>query len=270
MMYRIGQFSKLGRVTIKTLRHYDEVGLLTPAHVDGENGYRYYTTEQLFKLNEIMALRQMGFSISEVTMLVDGHNMAVILEQRKAELISEQKEVQDRLSRLENYILEQKEGQKMDYQAVIKEIPAYTVFSYRTIIPNYAALGEIMPAVGEKVGKANPNVKCVEPDYCFNVYHDGEYKETNADVEICQAVTSRGKDGDGIVFKDIPACTVASVLHRGAYENLGKAYAYAVQWVEQNGYEISDLVRESYIDGIWNKDTVDEWLTEIQVPIKKK
>ena len=270
MMYRIGQFSKLGRVTIKTLRHYDEVGLLTPAHVDDENGYRYYTTAQLFRLNEIVALRQMGFSIPEITALVDGHNMAVTLQQRKAEIVSEQKEVQNRLSRLENYIFEQKEGHKMDYQAVIKEIPAYTVFSYRTIIPNYAALGEIMPTVGEKAGNANPGVKCVEPHYCFNVYHDGEYMETNADVEICQAVINRGKDADGIVFKDIPACTVASVLHRGSYENLGKAYAYAMQWVEQNGYRVSDLVRESYIDGIWNKENIGDWLTEIQVPVEKK
>lgn len=270
MMYRIGQFSKLGRVTIKTLRHYDEVGLLTPAHVDEENGYRYYTAAQLFRLNEIVALRQMGFSIPEITAIVDGHNIAVILEQRKAELISEQKDVQDRLSRLQNYILEQKEGHKMNYQAVIKQLPAFTVYSARYIVPNYAALNEIMPALGEKVGKANPGLKCVEPGYCFNVYLDGEYRDTDINVEICEAVTTRGKDGDGIVFKDIPACTVVSVLHRGAYENLGAAYAYAMQWVEQNGYRISDNVRESYIDGIWNKDNVDDWLTEIQVPVEKK
>jgi len=269
-MYRIGMFSKLGRVTIKTLRHYDEVGLLTPAHVDNENGYRYYTTDQLFRLNEIVALRQMGFSIPEITDIVDGRNISMILEQRKAELISERESVSDRLFRLENYILEQKEGHSMNYQAVIKEIPAYTVFAVRQIIPNYAALGEVMPAVGEKVAKANPGIQCVKPDYCFNIYHDGEHKETDVDVEICQAVTSKGKDGDGVVFKDLPAVTVVSVLHRGAYDNLGKAYAYALQWVEQNGYKITDHLRESYIDGIWNKDNVEEWLTEIQVPVERK
>jgi effector-binding domain-containing protein len=62
---------------------------------------------------------------------------------------------------------------------------------------------------------------------------------------------------------------VVSVLHRGAYDNLGEAYAYAMQWVEQNGYQIIDNVRESYIDGIWNKENVDDWLTEIQVPVRK-
>ena len=269
-MYRIGMFSKLGLVTIKTLRHHDEVGLLAPAYVDDENGYRYYTTDQLLRLNEIVALRQMGFSIPEITDITCGRNVSVILEQRKAELVSERQAAADHLFRLENYILEQKEGHHMNYQAVIKEIPAFTVYSARYTIPNYAALNEIMPALGEKVGKANPGLKCVEPGYCFNVYLDGEYRDTDINVEICEAVTGKGKDGDGIVFKDLPAVTVVSVLHRGAYENLGKAYAYAMQWVEQNGYTISDNVRESYIDGIWNKDSADEWLTEIQVPVQKK
>lgn len=83
-------------------------------------------------------------------------------------------------------------------------------------------------------------------------------------------MTSRGKDGDGIVFKDLPAVTVVSVLHQGAYEGLRAAYAYAMQWVEQNGYTMAGYVRESYIDGVWNKDSVDDWLTEIQVPVEKK
>ena len=269
-MYRIGMFSKLGKVTIKTLHHYDEVGLLVPAHVDEENGYRYYTTDQLFRLGEIMALRQMGFSIPEISAIVDDHNVAGIMEQRKVVLENEVQSVTDQLFRLNNYIQEQKESHSMDYQAVLKEIPAFTVYSARFTIPNYTALNEIMPALGEKVGKANPGIKCVEPGYCFNVYLDGEYRDTDINVEICEAVTSRGKDGDGIVFKDIPAITAISVLHRGAYEKIGDAYAYAVRWAEQNGYRITDNVRESYIDGIWNKDNVNDWLTEIQVPVEKK
>ena len=268
-MYRIGMFSKLGKVTIKTLRHYDETGLLAPAHVDSENGYRYYTTDQLTRLHEIVALRQMGFSISEISAIVDGHNIAGVLELRKAELENEARTVTDRLFRLKFYIKEQKEGRQMEYQAVIKEIPTYTVYSTRVVIPNYAALNEIMPALGEKVGAANPGLKCVEPGYCFNVYLDGEYKDMDINVEICEAVTARGKDGDGIVFKDIPAITAVSVLHHGAYEKIGAAYAYAVQWAEQNGYQVTGNVRESYIDGIWNKDNVDDWLTEIQVPVSK-
>ncbi|MCL1831225.1 MAG: hypothetical protein FWG21_07310 [Oscillospiraceae bacterium] len=57
-------------------------------------------------------------------------------------------------------------------------------------------------------------------------------------MEICEAVISKGKDGDRIVFKDILAVIVVSVLHRSAYEKIGAVYADAVSWVEQNGYEI--------------------------------
>lgn len=212
----------------------------------------------------------MGFSIPEISAIIDGCNVAEILAQRKAELESESKNITNQLFRLNHYINEQKEGRKMNYQAVIKEIPAFTVYSAKYTLPNYAALNEIMPALGEKVGKANPGIKCVEPGYCFNVYLDGEYRDTDINVEICEAVVSRGKDGEGIVFKDIPAVTAISVLHRGVYEKIGAAYAYVVQWAEQNGYQIIDNVRESYIDGIWNKDNVDDWLTEIQVPVRKK
>ena len=64
--------------------------------------------------------------------------------------------------------------------------------------------------------------------------------------------------------------TAVSVLHRGPYEKIGDAYAYVMQWVEQNGYKITSNVRESYIDGIWNKDSAEDWLTELQVPVSRK
>lgn len=270
MMFRIGMFSKLGRVTIKTLRHYDEEGLLRPAHIDEENGYRYYTADQLLRLNQIVALRQMGFSIPEIAGVVDGRNVNGILLQRMAELTADQERVADQLFRLQTYMTEQKEGHQMDYQAVIKEIPAYTVFYAERVVPDYAALNEIMPAIGKQVSEQNPGIACVKPDYCFNIYLDGEYRERDVRVAVCQAVTGKGKDADGITFKELPAVTVVSVLHRGPYERLGEAYAYAMQWVEKSGYRICDNLRESYIDGPWNQDSAENWLTEIQVPVEKK
>lgn len=59
-----------------------------------------------------------------------------------------------------------------------------------------------------------------------------------------------------------------NVLHKGSYENLNKAYAYAINWVKENGYQIADAIREVYIDGCWNKEDEQDYLTEIQVPIK--
>ena len=267
-MYRIGMFSKLGLVTIKTLRHYDETGLLVPAHVDEENGYRYYRTDQLFDLHRIVSLRQMGFSIPEVKDIISGRNMSYILNQREEELKTEIDKNKKQLLRLESYIHEQQEENTMNYQAIIKEIPKYTVFSVRTILPTYSALMHVMPEIGKEVGEKNPELRCIKPDYCFNTYHDKEYKEKDIDVEIFQAVEEKGQDTENIKFKEIPAVKVVSVLHKGAYDDLGKAYAYVTKWVEEHGYTIADGIRESYIDGIWNKKDEADWLTEIQVPIE--
>lgn len=60
-MYRIGLFSQITKTTIKTLRYYDEVGLLSPCYVNLENGYRYYNSRQLVEFHRILALKQMGF-----------------------------------------------------------------------------------------------------------------------------------------------------------------------------------------------------------------
>ena len=269
-MYQIGMFSKLGKVTVKTLRYYDELGLLKPAKIDKESGYRYYATSQLYELSEITALKQMGFNLAETAaILKQDADATQALKRGLASLYERRRTIDEHISRLQNYINERDRRNKMPYQAVIGEIPACTVFSVRKTIPDYGALMEIMPAVGAKVKKANPGLQCTRPDYCFNVYLDGEFKESDIDVEICQAVTARGKDCDDIVFKEMPAITAVRVLHRGPYEKLSAAYAYAIQWVEQNDYLIDGLIRESYIDGIWNKRDPEEWLTEIQVPVRK-
>lgn len=268
-MYRIGLFSKISKTTIKTLRYYDEVGLLRPAYTDEDNGYRYYTSDQLISLHKIIALRQIGFSIDEVQSILAGGNEMKILEQRKAEIINELDEVKDQLSRITNYIIEKKEGYTMNYQAVIKELPECIVYSKRMVIPTYESYFDLIPAIGEEVIKANPDLKCTVPEYCFNIYHDGEYKEKDIDVEFCEAVEKMGVDIGDIKFKKIDSVNAVSVMHKGSYSKLGEAYSYAFKWIEDNGYSVIDLPRESYIDGIWNKENEEDWLTELQIPIRK-
>jgi DNA-binding transcriptional MerR regulator len=269
-MYRIGLFSKISKTTIKTLRYYDEVGLLHPAYTDEENGYRYYTTEQLVMLHRITALRQIGFSVDEVLCILNGGNVTEILQQRKVEIENELSEAADKLSRIKNFILEKEGSFEMGYQAVVKQLPECIVYSKRMVVPDYNAYFQIIPAIGEEVKKSNPDIKCAVPEYCFIVYHDGEYKEKDIDVEYCEAVDRMGVDTDDIKFKKIESVTAVSVLHKGPYSSLGKAYAYVFKWIEDNGYTAIDNPRESYIDGIWNKESEEDWLTELQVPIMKK
>lgn len=158
----------------------------------------------------------------------------------------------------------------MNYVATIKQLPACIIYSKRFTAAGYDTFFELIPAIGEQVAKKYPDLKCATPEYCYNVYLDGEYKEHDINIELCEAVTQRKPDFDDIIFKEVEAVTVVSVMHKGPYSALREAYAFMLNWIEENGYKTSDFARESYIDGIWNKESDADWLTELQFPVVKK
>jgi len=267
-MFRIGAFSKMSKTTIKALRYYDEVGLLKPEETDKFISYRFYTTDQLVKLHQIQAFRQVGLSIDEIKLILSGHDAASILQKRKTELISELTERRGQLSRLE-FILQGDEG-LMNYAATMKDLPGCVVYVKKMTVPSYDAYFALIPAIGEQIGKQYPELKCASPEYCFIAYLDGEHKERDLNIEFCEAVDKMYPDFDDISFREMEPVTVVSVLHKGSYAGLSQAYAYAFKWIEENGYTAIDSPRESYIDGIWNKEKEEDWLTELQVPIAQK
>lgn len=269
-MYRIGQFSKLTKTTIKTLHYYDEIGILKPEHIDEFTGYRFYTTRQLVELHKIQSYRQIGLSINEIVIILKGGDISKILEARKAELEDEIANCTEKLSRIEFILCDKQEDYFMNYQATIKELPQCIVYCKKLKVKSYDDYFSIIPAIGQECMKANPGLKCSIPEYCFIVYLDGEYKEKDFNIEFCEAVEKFGNETESIKFKEILSTEAVSVMHKGPYSELSKAYAYAYSWIEDNGYISSDNPRESYIDGIWNKESEEEWLTEIQIPIKKK
>ncbi len=80
-MFKIGDFSRLTRVTVKALRHYDRLGLLKPDHIDATSGYRYYTAAQLPRLERLLALKELGFALEQVGRLLDADLSAGQLRQ---------------------------------------------------------------------------------------------------------------------------------------------------------------------------------------------
>lgn len=273
-MYKIGVFSKMNRVTVKTLRHYDDIGLLKPCHVDQTTGYRYYSSDQLLSLHRILALKQIGFSLSEIIEVMDKNmsmdRMIDYLEGKQSAISKTIEYEQAKLNQVQSYLKNLKqEVIFIMHNVVLRELPEVIVASMRKKIPNYEAFNTIYPEMGKYMKEQN--VKCATPGYCFTLYHDGEYKESDIDVEICESVTDFAKDSDQVKFKKIEAVkTAACVIHKGPYNTIGLAYGAATKWIEENDYDIIGLPRESYIDGIWNKDNPQEWLTEIQIPIKAK
>ena len=264
-MYKIGEFSVLSKTTIKTLRYYEKEGLLKPSFVD-ENGYRYYETNKLIELSKIISLRQIGFSISEIKKVKSGAEFEKQLLTKQKELENLQMENNFKISQIK-YILGEKE---MKYEVTMKELPEDIVYYKEGVVENFSKLTEFILNSGYECQKINPNIKCVEPDYCFVEYLDGEYKDSNIKVRYSQAVTKVGVENENIKFKKLKPVKAVCIYHKGAYENLREAYGFIMKYIEENNLQIVDFPRERYIDGVWNQENIADWLTEIQVPVEMK
>lgn len=263
-MLKIGEFSKLSMLTVKALRFYEREGLLVPAEVDKWTGYRYYETGQLSDAALLKALRQLDFSIDEIKAYRAGSSSLTAALTEKAEALKQkQADISAKLSVI-NFILEDK---GMEYQAVIKQIPQTIVYSEERRLKEYGEVTSLVLESAEECRRLNPDVECTKPDYCFCEYLDGEYRETDMMVRYSQAVTKEGVSNERIRFRTLPATKALCIYHKGAYDRLGDAYAYLMEYAESNGYRPTDYPRECYIDGIWNKEDVADWLTEIQLPI---
>lgn len=269
-MFSIGIFSQINKITTKTLRYYEEIGLLAPGYIDPDTRYRYYTTEQLPKINKIIMLKQMGLSLNEIKEVID-YPKAIqeILVTKEAETIESIKREEYKLLKLRSY-LSNLEGDECMKDIIIKSLPKVNVASMRTRLKDYGDLFHLCPNVIAKEMERTGCI-CAVPSYCFNIYHDGEYRETNIDVEICEAIVELKEDTEILKFKEIEEVpTAACILHKGPYTTLRESYTYVFKWIEDNNYEVVGYPRESYIDGIWNKESEEEWLTEIQIPVRYK
>lgn len=268
-MYPIGIFSKMNRVTTKTLRYYDEIELLKPAYIDDFTGYRYYGSEQFTRLSQILTLKQMGLSLSDIKDIIDDQKgIEIYLNVRENELKKSITEAHEKLLSVQNYRKRLKGESMMTYHPVLRSLPEVIVASMRFNAKNYDEYFDRIPKMGIEMGRLG--AVCSDPPYCFNIYHDGEYKDKNIDVEVCEAVVDYCKESEMVKFKKIGGVDMAlCILHKGPYHLLREAYVFAFEWIKDNHFEVIGLPRESFIDGIWNKSTDLEWLTELQIPIAK-
>ena len=264
-LYKIGMFAQMNHVTIKALRFYEEKGLLFPAYVDEENGYRYYRMDQMADLHRITALKQAGFTIDDILQLDNSSDATVFLQKKKAELMKKIAELTMQIAVIDGYLMGDKDS--VEAPVLIRIIPSVTVASMEERVETYDALFDLMPAMGAKMEALG--CECALPEYCFTHYLEPGYKEEQVLIEVCEAVTQKKKDADGLVFKDLPEIQAACIYHKGSYNEFPRTYAVLLKYIEENGYEICGNIREKYIDGVWNKDSEKEWLSEIQIPVVK-
>ncbi|MGN0267955.1 MAG: MerR family transcriptional regulator [Lachnospiraceae bacterium] len=264
-LYKIGMFAAMNRVTVKTLRFYEEQGLLMPALIDPDNGYRYYTLAQMAVLHQITALKKAGFTLEEIARINSGADEQEVLLKKKAELLTKIADLTRQIAIVDGYLSKKKTG--LSHPVLIKTIPETTAAAMKTKIESYDRLFEVMPQMGALMEKAG--CECAVPEYCFTNYLESGSKDEEIPVEICESVTAAKKETDGLYFRTFPRIQAACIYHKGSYGTISESYEVVLKYIEENGYEIAGPIRESYIDGIWNKDDESQWLSEIQVPVKK-
>ena len=267
---KIGEISRLMQVTVKTLRHYEQKGLLIPDEVDEWTGYRYYSINQMLKLNSIRHLQQLGFTLDEIKDLFDDESHFPSIEQLTEKIEETERQLQLLMTR-RNQLLEwsnsQKKIKKMG-KFSIESLPEMIVASHRETIKDYSELGKLCcNVIGPEMLRLG--CKCTLPGYCFTIEHNEEYTPTDIDIEYCEQVEEMGTDNSIIQFKKLPAIPkILCMKHYGPYERFYESFTEAFAYIEKHGYKVTDKARASYIDGIWNQEDPEKWLSIIQIPIK--
>ena len=267
---KIGEFSQLMQVTIKTLRHYEQKGLLIPDEVDEWIGYRYYSIEQMQKLQTIRDLQRLGFSLDEIKDLYDSYSCTPTIDQLTEKIEETEAQLRQLIARRDRLIDWRNARKQMTTMEKfsIQSLPEIIVASHREVLPNYAAIG---PMCVNKIGPEMQRLgcKCPPPGYCFTVEHDREYKPTDVDIEYCEQVEEMGEDSAIIQFKRLPAVPKALCMkHIGPYERFYESFIEAFRYIDEQGYKPIGQHRTCYIDGIWNQEDPEKWLSVIQIPIE--
>ena len=262
-MLTIGEFSRLGRVSPRMLRHYDALGLLCPEAV-GENGYRYYRQEQLTQLLKLRRLQNYGFPLAEIGRLLTLSEEELLphLHRRRLDAHYELYQMREHLRELEADILRM-EGIPMPeetYHVIVMPDPEQTVLGIRRTIP-VAKFHELFQELRGEL--ARRGIKQAGPIQML--YHSQEFSYESADVEA-QAVVEAGTPGAGVkpAYK---AC--AAVLHKGSYEGIPGAYEALAAWMAQHPeYRICGPAIDRYLN---DPDTTppEELTTGILFPIER-
>ncbi len=253
-MLKIGDFSRLANVTVKALRHYAELGLLKPAWIDRFSGYRYYTLEQLPRLNRILALKDLGLSLEQVQRVLDSSlsvdELRGMLHLKQAELQQKLVEEQMRLARVEARLKQmEQEGRPSIDAVVIRPVEALRIAYAQATAPTPARLAEQRAAARRDVETWLERLGITPAGPWLVVYTNPEYVERDIQMEVGVVLDELPKGAVPfpwrVLVRQLPALPQAAIYHHtGPQETLPQAYAALYGWVEANGYRVSGLARE--------------------------
>lgn len=277
-MFKIGDFSKISQVSARMLRHYDDIDLFKPAHIDPFTGYRYYTVDQLPRLNRLLALKDLGLSLDEVALMLDddlpASEIRGMLRLKHAELRQRINEEQGRLARVETRLQQiEREGQMPEYEAVLKSVGPQNTVSLREVSPSLSVMDGFLSSIylaGKRSG-----VK--ELARCYAIFYDDEFSSEKVDWEV--GFTIEGSFDGSIALDDgrrltagaLPGVALmASTIYQGDYIGLHQGYSALGNWVAANGYRIVGVGRELFLRMGWLENPPSDAanVTEIQFPVE--
>ncbi|MGX7265423.1 MerR family transcriptional regulator [Enterococcus crotali] len=273
-MFRIGEFSKLSQVSIRMLRYYDDQGLLKPAKVDQQTGYRLYHVKQLSVLQKIVLLRDLKFSLAEIKELVheneDTGYFRECLDKKYVQIESEIATEKKRLEKIRQTIKQIEYPQPVYYPVTFTSTPSEKVISLRKIIPDYFQEGALWHELGAYLKPLALELVSSTPTN-FTIFHDEGYQEENVDLEVCLKVKQLIAVSKPLnCYQTEPIPLVASIFVSGPYQKLKEAYAYFAKWLDEHDeYEMLEPTKQISHRGPYEEENPENYLTEIQIPIKK-
>jgi DNA-binding transcriptional MerR regulator/effector-binding domain-containing protein len=279
-MLRIGDFSKITKVTIRMLRHYDQIGLFKPACVDPISGYRAYSYEQMPQLSRIVFLRDLGFTIQEIKSMVDNHlsieEMETKLLKRKQELEEEIKVAQLNLGVVTERLKAIQHEQAIPSNDVtVKSVAPITVASVRKTVPHVSEMHEYCHVMYEQVYRdlERLHIEPAGPEVTF--YHNESYSETDLDVEVSLIIRGSEEElrtlkGSSLTVRHLPAeSEVATMVYNGPYDGMELAIIELLKWIARHGWVTTGEMRELHLSGPTHPDgeLVERSIIEFQIPI---
>ena len=233
---------------MKSLRNYDESGLLPAAHVDSQSGYRYYAVTQLARADAIRSLRMVGMPLAAIGQTLDGEeperslmSHLETLEQQRDELNRQALELQRRID-LKEYV--------MTNEVTVSTQPAQTVAAWRTTT-TYSKIFTHIPEGFDKV-MTQLQAHNINPIGApFTVFYQAPDGDTEGDIAMSVPIASAfelADDDSAVEILEVPGSAVASVTHMGSYANMGESYATVVTWIQEHGHEIVGPAREVYLN----------------------
>jgi DNA-binding transcriptional MerR regulator len=272
-MLRIGEFARLSQVPAKTLRYYDEIGLLKPVHCDPETGYRYYAADQMEQLQRILALKDMGLSLEQIHIVLKEHlpaeQMQAMLKAKRRELQQKIQECQAQIVRVDAWLQQFEVEDMLSPSAItLKSVAAYRVASIRERVPD---LNELRWTIGRLSSELEHYLKAQQQPITgpsLHLYHTESEADEEFEIEVAYPVDGELAGHERIQVYDLPTvATMASLLHIGDPHILLHAHYTLERWIETNGYRVIGPKREIYHYYRSSQD-MNMYLVELQYPVE--